>query len=897
MTLSTGSRLSHYEIISQLGKGGMGEVYQAKDQKLGRDVAIKVLPEEFAKDADRVARFQREAKLLASLNHPNIAAIYGLEESEGTNFLVMELVEGDTLDDRIKASAIPVEESLKLALQIAEAFEAAHEKGVIHRDLKPANIKVTPDGKVKVLDFGLAKAFAGEQADLNLSNSPTLSVGATQQGVILGTAAYMSPEQAKGKSVDKRADIWAFGAVLFEMLTGKPAFPGEDISEILASVIKGDSNLALLPKNIHSRVRELLVRCLQKDLRKRYADIADARYEIEQVLADPGGAIVQPAAAVEPRMKLWRNIPWIAAAVIVTAIIAGLAGWHLKPLSPPEPKPVVRFDFTLPENQQFGDLTERAFAISPDGSQLVYATDKGLYLHSMKNMDSKLLPGTEGSTRPFFSPNGKWVGFFSSTDSRLKKIAIGNGPPVPLAEVGIFGSFDWGADGDIRYGGLGSGIMAVSADGGTPEQVIKPAEDETIGHPQILPDGDSVLLTRASPQPAMIMVYSLKSGKRKELFEGTVAKYLPSGNIVYELGGSLFAVRFDLNTLQVIGGHIPLIDGILRVGGPQYAISRSGTLAYIPGASAGSAQRTLVWVDRTGNEKPLTAEPKDYRWLKISPDGTQVALSINTAGSNEDIWVYDLVRGNWMRVTFDEKSAGESVWTLDGERIIFCYYRENYGGIYLKSANGTGTAEQIISLDYGDIWPEFLLSDGKTLLIGREIGRETGNDIGMLSLEGDRTLKLLLNEKYDEGDPRISTNEQWLAYGSNETGEREVYVRSFPDIDKVKRPVSTGGGDSPLWSPDGSELFYRNGDSFMAVEIETEPSFSLGKPTLLFEGTYSSHPNVPECVLWDIHPDGKRFLMLKPTGLTDETTEAGSPRKINIVINWLEELKEKVPAP
>jgi serine/threonine protein kinase len=890
-----GQTLSHFKIVGKIGQGGMGEVYLADDTTLDRKVALKFLPEAFTSDPERMARFEREAKLLASLNHPNIAGIYGLEQADGNRFLVLEYVEGETLQARLSKGALPLEDALELCRQIAEGLEAAHEKGVIHRDLKPANVMITAEEKVKILDFGLAKAFSDDAQNIDSSQSPTLTEAMTQPGVILGTAAYMSPEQAKGKSVDKRADIWAFGAVLFEMLTGKPAFPGEDISEILASVIKGDSNLSLLPKNIHTRVREVLARCLQKDLRKRYADIADARYEIEHVLADPSRAIVQPAAAVEPRMKLWRNIPWIAAAVILTAIIAGLAGWYLKPLSPPEPKPVVCFDFTLPESQQFGDLTERAFAISPDGSQLVYSTEKGLYLRSMKNMDSKLLPGTEGSTRPFFSPNGKWVGFFSSTDSRLKKIAIGSGPPVPLAEVGIFGSFDWGADGNIRYGGLGSGIMAVSADGGTPEQVIKPAGDETIGHPQILPDGDSVLLTRASPQPAMIMVYSLKSGKRNELFEGTVAKYLPSGNIVYELGGSLFAVRFDLNTLQVIGGHIPLIDGILRVGGPQYAISRSGTLAYIPGASAGSAQRTLVWVDRTGNEKPLTAEPKDYRWLKISPDGTQVALSINTAGSKEDIWVYDLVRGNWMRVTFDEKSAGESVWTLDGERIIFCYYRENIGGIYLKSANGTGTAEQIISLDYGDIWPEFLLSDGKTLLVGREIGRETGNDIGMLSLEGDRTLKLLLNEKYDEGDPRISTNEQWLAYGSNETGEREVYVRSFPDIDKVKRPVSTGGGDSPLWSPDGSELFYRNGDSFMAVEIETEPSFSLGKPTLLFEGTYSSHPNVPECVLWDIHPDGKRFLMLKPTGLTDETTEAGSPRKINIVINWLEELKEKAP--
>jgi serine/threonine protein kinase len=347
MTLSTGTKLSHYEIISQIGKGGMGEVYQAKDTMLGRDVAIKVLPEEFAKDADRVARFQREAKLLASLNHPNIAAIYGLEEVDGTNFLVMELVEGNTLDDRIKSGPIPVEEALKLALQIAEALEAAHEKGVIHRDLKPANIKVTPDGKVKVLDFGLAKAVAGEQEQMNLSNSPTLSEAATQQGVILGTAAYMSPEQARGKTVDKRTDIWAFGCVFYEMLTGKAAFQGEDITEILAAVVKSEVNLDLLPANIHPRVREVIIRCLQKEQKKRYADISEAQYEIEQALADPSGVFAQPSILVKHRRKLRLGIPWVAVITIIGIVIAGVAVWNLKPS---DPRQLMRFEHYLPEN-------------------------------------------------------------------------------------------------------------------------------------------------------------------------------------------------------------------------------------------------------------------------------------------------------------------------------------------------------------------------------------------------------------------------------------------------------------------------------------------------------------------------------------------------------------------
>jgi serine/threonine-protein kinase len=427
--LTIGQPLGHYQITSQLGKGGMGEVYQAKDLKLGRNVAIKVLPGEFAQDPDRVSRFRREAKLLASLNHPNIAAIHGLEESGGTNFLVLELVEGETLADHVKRGPIPVEDSLKLGLQIAEALEAAHEKGVIHRDLKPANIKVTPDGKVKVLDFGLAKAFAGEQADLNLSNSPTLSNAATQQGVILGTAAYMSPEQARGKSVDKRADIWAFGCVMFEMLTGRIAFQGEDVSEILASVIKGDVKLELLPANIHPKVREVITRCLQKDLKRRYQDIGDVRYEAEQALADPNGVLVQPVAT-EPQRKLRTMLPWIAAALVLGAIIAGLAVWNLKPTLKPEPPHVARFEHYLTEDQQLIISNARILAVSPNGRQFAYCTSKGLCLRSTEELDVRLIAGAiENPLIPFFSPDGQWVGYLSNANSKLKKVAISGGTP------------------------------------------------------------------------------------------------------------------------------------------------------------------------------------------------------------------------------------------------------------------------------------------------------------------------------------------------------------------------------------------------------------------------------------------------------------------------------------
>jgi eukaryotic-like serine/threonine-protein kinase len=518
-----GKTLAHYEITSQLGKGGMGEVYQAKDRKLGRDVAIKVRPEEFAKDADRIARFQREAKLLASLNHTNIAAIYGLEASEGTNFLVLELVEGETLADRIKKGPIPVEESLKLALQIAEALEAAHEKGVIHRDLKPANIKVTPDGKVKVLDFGLAKAFAGDQ-EVNLSNSPTLSNAATQQGVILGTAAYMSPEQARGESVDKKADIWAFGCVLFEMLTGRGTFDGRTVSDVLASVIKSEPEWKRLPPNLHPRIRLLLERCLEKEAKNRCSSIGDARVDIQKALADPSGVIAQPTSGVEPKTRLRTILPWVAAGVIVAAIIAGVAVWKLKPL---EPKRVIRFEYDLPAGQQFnknvGGTTQYQFAVSPDGSRFVYRTTDGLYMRSVDALDARLIAGTDkDSIQPFFSSDGQWIGYFSQSDQKLKKVPISGGAPVVICDANpLTGAASWNLDNTIVYSDIASGIIRVPANGGTPENLIKGslagiAKEGFPVFPQMLPDGKTLLFTNAFSGGVAdypIVVQSLNSGE------------------------------------------------------------------------------------------------------------------------------------------------------------------------------------------------------------------------------------------------------------------------------------------------------------------------------------------------------------------------------------------------
>lgn len=894
-----GQSIAHYRIIEKLGQGGMGEVYRAHDNKLGRDVAIKTLPQEFSRDPERVARFQREARLLASLNHPNIAAIHGLEESGGISFLVLELVEGQTLAEYIAGQTSDFAKAtsdkpalpgiLKLALQIAEALEAAHEKGVIHRDLKPANIKVTPEGTVKVLDFGLAKAFAGEQPEVNLSNSPTLSNTATQQGVILGTAAYMSPEQARGKPVDKRADIWAFGCVVYEMLTGHAVFSGNDVTDILASVIRAEPDWSRLPSNLHWRIKELLERCLEKEARNRYGSISDARVEIQKALADPSGVSGQRTIEVEPERKFRKMLPWIAAAVVLTAIITGVAIWKFKPA---EPQQTMRFYHDLPEGQVLGDST--TLAVSPDGKQIVYSTLKGLYIRSVNELAAKLIAGTEGSTRhPFFSPDGKWIGYFAVTDGKLKKIAVNGGASQALCDVVDIRGAWWNEDNTIAYSQYGRDIMRISADGGTPESIVK-LTSYILSCPQILPDGGSILYTSVSKDlQSKIMVQPLKSGEPKELFAGSNARYIPTKHIIYKLpnNGDLYAIAFDPYSLKVTGDSIRMDEGV-----SQFAISDSGTLAYIPGIAGSVAPRQiLVWVNRNGEEEPLPAAPNRYSWFKISPDGEQVALELMSTSKNS-IWIWDAVRENMTRLTHDD-STYDSVplWTPDGKRIVYSSSREMpflpdaVGDICLRAADGIGEAETLASSPGRAYLAGAWSKDGKILLLTSVSASAAHSDIVTLSMEGEHSIKPLLQEKYSQNNPRISPDGRWIAYTSNETGKNEIYVRPFPDVNKRKWPVSTGGGYIPLWSPDGRELFYYTGDAVMAVPVETRPDFKPGKPKVLFRGSYYSP--FGSAFLWDIDPNGKRFLFLKES----KQAAAEAPRKINIVVNWFEELKQRVP--
>jgi serine/threonine protein kinase len=876
-----GDTLGYYQITSRLGKGGMGEVYQARDQKLGRDVAIKVLPDEFARDTDRVARFQREAKILASLNHPNIAAIYGLEEFAGTNFLVLELVGGETLEDKLKRGAIPVDESIKLSLQIAEALDAAHEKGVIHRDLKPSNIKVAPDGTVKILDFGLAKAFAGDQ-EVNLSNSPTLSDAATQQGVILGTAAYMSPEQARGKSVDRRADIWAFGCVLFEMLAGRPAFSGQDVSDILAAVIRTEPEWNNLPGKLHWRLREVLERCLKKDLKDRYHDISDVRADIQRILTDSSS--VSGLKAAEDESKRPRKaLAWIAA-VVLTAVIVGVVIWNFKPSPRSEPLPVTRFSYELPKDS--GD-----FAVSPNGRQFVYATPRGLYLQSFDELDPKLIPGTEGKPqRPFFSPDGKWIGYIG-TDFKLKKIGISGGAPIDLCGVQVPLGALWYPDNRIILSDAAQGILRISANGGTPELLVK----GFCAYPQLLPNGESILYTDVSKRPYTIHVQSLQSGKQKELFAGTGAYYLPTGHLVYALWTGTFnlvAVPFNLEKLEATDGPVPIINGLTQVD-----FSDSGTLLYMPGTAEGSpaVQRIPVWVDQKGKEEPIPGAPNNLNQrFVLSPDGTKVAL-VASAGGNTQIWVWDLMRKTVTQLTFDESGNIFPLWTRDGRQVL---YQTNRSGsqyeLNMKAADGTGKVQKLGTFSFMP-GPSSLSGDGKSVIMSEvEINPFRGG-ITLLSLEGDHSRKPLLGEKYVETQPSVSHDGKWIAYVSTESSQNEIYVRPFPDIEKGKWRISDRGGIGPLWSRDGRKLFYRNGDAVMSVGLEIEPAFKAGKPEVLFRANYY-YWGVGQMIqpMWDIGPDGK-FMMVKEVKPNEKAPTAEAPRKINIVLNWTEELKQRVP--
>ena len=883
----------------------MGEVYRARDSKLGRVVAVKLLLETVAADPDRVARFEREAKSLAALNHPHIAALYGLEQSSGRHFLVMELVEGETLAERIARGPLPLEQALSVALQIADALEAAHEKGIVHRDLKPANVKITPDEKVKVLDFGLAKAMETESAVSNLAHSPTLSMMATQAGVILGTAAYMSPEQAKGRPADQRSDVFSFGVVLYEMLTGRQPFQGETAPEILASVLIREPELSGLPPNLNPRLPDLLKRCLDKNPKRRWQAIGDVRAELETIAANPR-EVPATAHAGAPQ-PMWKRVVPILATALVVAGLTAAAMWSLRPS---QPAPLTRFLFTLPPTQQLTTLNRQYVTLSPDGTQVVYVANNRLFVRSMAEIEPRPIPGTEsvaGQSNPVVSPDGRTVAFYSASDRTLKKIAISGGAAVTICPVdNTPQGMTWSGN-DILFAQPEKGILRVSANGGAPQLLVAMKAGEAMYQPEMLPGGEFILFTLAGTgggldwDRAQIVIQSVKTSERRVLVSGgSDGRYVPTGHIVYALGGVLFAVPFDLRHLTVSGGPVPIVEGVRRgIGGggaaAQFTFSSTGSLVYFSGpVTTSGAQRDLVLVDRTGIVERVNVPPGPYNHPRFSPDGKRVAFGIDD-GKDVSIWIYDLSATTSMRrLTFGGKDRFPA-WSAKGERVAFQSDREGDAGIFWQRADGNGQVERLTKAEDRTFHiPESWSPAGDRLLFSVTKGPTVS--LWVFSLPDKKVAPFDAVQSEWPTSAVFSPDGRWVAYAtSNATGGRStVYVQPFPPTGTKYQISKDDDGHHPLWSPDGKELTYLPAPGrFVGVSITTQPSFSLGNQVSIPRGfaVFNAPTDVRS---HDISADGKRFIGLVNGSAAGSGGTTSAPQ-LQVVLNWFEDLKTRVP--
>ncbi len=910
MALSPGTRIGVYEVAAPIGEGAMGQVYRATDTTLGRQVAIKILPDAFAADADRLARFEREARTLASLNHPHIAAIYGFEKSApstgsgqaAVHALVMELVEGEDLAQRLARGAIPPDEALPIAKQIAEALEAAHEQGIVHRDLKPANIKVRPDGTVKVLDFGLAKAmepFSGSSSSVSMS--PTITTPAmTQAGMILGTAAYMSPEQAKGRPADARSDVWALGCVLYEMVTGRRAFPGDDVAEVMASVIKSDPDWNALPSNLSPGLRVCLRRSLEKTPRHRLHAVADLRLAMEGAFDLASGTAVG-AGATSPTAPGWRrSLPWMLGAFVIGGSIAAAVVWRL---TRPEPPRVTRLAVTASATQPLAVAnTSHDLVISPDGANIVYWTGSagaGALTVRPLNQLSRVVLQTRNAFGPFVSPDSAWVGFMESSDRTLKKVPILGGTPVTICTLPAPGpapvrGASWGSDGTIVFGGANGSLWRVAASGGEPAQITK--ADATPGGrrhswPVFLPGARAVLFTIVpaadgfdNGETAQIALLNLDTGEQRMLIpHGSYPRYAPTGHLVYAVDGALRGAGFDLKRLEVTSSPIPVLEGVITKegGAADFAFAADGTLAYLPGLPADS-QRTVVWVDRTGRQERLPGLPaSNYQSVRLSPDGTRLAID---QGQPRDIWTYDIARQTTTKITTDAADDQGPLWTPDGQRIVFTSNRGGRPELYLQGADGSEAAERLFPIAEGTelLHAHTWSRDGTTLLFSGTGG------IGTVAMAGERKVERTIRRQFRAGAPALSPDGRWLAYMSNTSGQWEVYVERFPELGD-RQKISANGGVKPRWSRDGRTLHYiiADGLSFFSVPVSSQSQLTAGVPQLLFEGTFlrDSAGTRP----FDVTPDGQRFVMIKSGNAVDDTNA------IIVVQNWHEELKRLVP--
>jgi len=882
VALTAGTRLGVYEVTALIGEGGMGQVYRARDTTLNREVALKVLPDSFANDPNRLVRFRREAQTLALLNHPNIAHIHGLEETGPVSAIVLELVEGEDLSQRIVRGPIPIEEALRIAKQIAEALETAHEGGIVHRDLKPANIKLRADGVVKVLDFGIAKALAPATA-----NAVTLTAGRTEAGVIIGTPAYMSPEQARGEPADRQADIWSFGVVFYELLTGTSPFLAATKADTLARVIGTQPDDTALPSQTPAAIRRLVRRCLEKEPRRRLQHMGDVRLELEEAVALlTSGSAGSTADGVTTKGRL----RWLAGPIVL-AVLAGAGGWLLgQRFVPPRPAPIVRLSIPSLSPPFRGPFGNRHLAISEDGSRVAYASAGRL---SIRQLGLKEAVAVEVvASNPFFSPNGDWVGFF--TEGGLWKVpAVGGAPVAILTTAERAGGATWGADGTIVFA-TGVGLYAVPENGGAPRLLVKPdprRRERRYAWPQLMPGGSSVLFTvisEGSIDGAQIAVLDLKTLETRIVVKGgTAPRYAETGHLVYSAGQSLKAVAFDAQTQQTRGDPVSFPDieiaNTLDNGAAEFAVSATGTIVFIPLDATDKRLRTLSWVDRRGKEEPLAIAPGEYTYPRVSPDGTRVALDIG--GATRDIWIWNLKRPSLTRLTDGPTEDLLPVWSPDGLRVFFGSDRAGTFDVYSQAADGS-TPARVEFAGPGTQMPTALTPDGARLLVV-----ESFKELKLLNLTRPERLEPLLQSEFNYWLGVVSPDGQWIAYESNESGNQiEIFLRPFPGVSGRREKVSLDGGRYPLWGPKGSgELFYVALDGgMMAASITLSPRLSLGSVTKIFDWVRPT-PGITGR-LYDISPVDGRFIITRPASTVSDTTT-----HVSVVLNWFEELRQRVP--
>jgi hypothetical protein len=883
----TGSRLGRFVILELLGAGGMGEVYRARDSRLGREVALKLLPEQFVRNAQRLARFERETQVLASLNHPNIAALHEIVMLDDSHALVLELVEGETVSERIARGALPVPETLGIAAQIAAGLDAAHERGVVHRDLKPANVKLRPDGTVKLLDFGLAKVLDPPMTVGDPASATVTAVEPPGGGTrIFGSPAYMSPEQARGLEVDKRGDIWAFGCVLFEMLSGVRAFGGDSPSDVIAKVIEREPDFDALPPELPVTIQRLLQRCLEKDRRRRLRDIGDARLELLDALDNAGaeptasGAIAARAAS---RPRLARRPLLLAAGMALVAVLVTVITWRAQRSDAPAPQ-VTRFAITEPSHAHAG------LAISPDGTRIAYVNGRGLVVRSRDRLESRqLAPGNIVQGSPFFSPDGEWVGFTGW--EALKTVSASGGPVATVAERQPAAVGTWVGD-DIVFGGT-TAIFRIPKQGGEAVALATSAAGEQIVSVQALRARRALLYTviptrgnvpgmAANLAGARIEALDLATGERRVVVRGAGRpRYVETGHLLYVSGGTLYAAPFDLGQLQTRGPAVPVIvtDGLLN-----YDVSGEGTLVYQ--AAPVDEQRELVWVDRQGHGTSLGMPAKSYVYPRISPDGTRVAIDVADP-VDRDIWMWDFGRRTLERFTRDPAGNPLVAWSRDGRQLAFGSERTGVSQVYRQAADGSGKPDHLLASDALQM-PISYAPDGRLLVSIGVQGQQ--RDIHVMTLDGQRKTEPLIHGPANELWAEVSPDGKWVVYDSDESGQFEVYVRPYPDAYQGRRwQVSAEGGRQPVWSRDGRELYYRDfSGALMAVPVAAGSGFVPGRPIRLFDGAgYIGAGAHGGGRTYDVSPDGDRFLMVRATA------QGATP--LVVVLNWFEELKRLAP--